>query len=184
VTVDLFRQALRRRVTGERLVRRFQNVSGQISWDGRDSQGRRLPDGHYLVRFASRAPNGQPDERRFALVRRNGRFTVLKGRPERQDQCGLLRRWKLLRPVFGGTGARPLVMSFRFGSDTRASIVVRRGGRVIKRFAEQGFRGGVLHRKRINVKLARRLARGRYRITINVRDGDRTISSSLAATRV
>jgi hypothetical protein len=185
VQIDLFQQTRGGTVTGERLVKRFSRVRGAVRWNGRDRNGRRLRDGYYLVRFlASTSRVGYADERRFALVRRNGRFRVL-GRHARRDGCGLLRRWKLLRPVFGGRTARPLTMSFRLGSDARASIVVRRrGGRVVKRFAEQSYRGGVLHRKRINVRLARRLRRGRYVVTIVVREGGRVVTSRLRATRV
>jgi hypothetical protein len=184
VTIDLFRQTRGGVVTGERLVRRFENVSGTVRWNGRDSRGRRLRDGHYLVRFAANTPAGTAYERRIAVVRRNGRFTPL-GSHQKPDTCGLLRTWKLLRPVFGGRTNRGLVMSFRFAQDARASIVVRRrGGRVVKRFAEQGYAGGVLHRKRISSTLARRLARGRYTVTISVRDGARIITSKLDATRV
>jgi hypothetical protein len=184
VTIDLFQHARGGRVTGERLVKRFPNVSGTVSWNGRDSRGRRLTDGHYVVRFAARTPAGPVYERRIPLVRRNGRFSRLPGY-ERTDSCGLLRRYKLFRPVFGGRTSRPLTIAFRLAGDARASIVVRRtGGRVVKRFAEQGFRGGIVHRKRINVRLARRLERGRYTVTIIVRDGGRTITSNLRATRV
>ncbi|HEX2086289.1 MAG TPA: hypothetical protein VHF89_11450, partial [Solirubrobacteraceae bacterium] len=184
VTIDLFRQTRGGVVTGERLVRRFRDVSGVIRWNGRDRAGRRLRDGHYLVRFRAPTTAGPFDERRFPLVRRNGRFREL-GNYERRDSCGLLRRWKLLRSVFGGRSNRPLVMSMRFASDVRASIVVRnRAGRVVERFAEQGFVGGVLHRKRINVKVTRRLRRGPYKVTLIVREGGRIITSTLNATRV
>jgi hypothetical protein len=185
VQIDLFRQAIGRRITGERLVRRFRRVSGTVRWSGRDRDGRRLRDGYYLVRFlASTSSVGVADERRFALRRRNGRFTVL-GRHERQDTCGLLRRWKLFRPIFGGTTNRPLVMSFRVGSEARASIVVRRaGGRVVRRFAERTYRPGVLYRKRIGGRHARRLRRGQYTATILVRQGSRVVTSRLTATKV
>jgi hypothetical protein len=184
VTIDLFGISRGGRVTGERLVRRFPNVEGTVRWNGRDSNGRRLPDGHYVVRFAARTPAGPVYERRIPLVRRNGRFRRLRSY-ERQDGCGLLRRFKLLRPVFGGRTSRPLTIAVRFGADARASLVVRRrGGRVVKRFREQRYRGGLVHRKRINVRLARRLRRGQYTVTIRVRDGSRTIRATLNATRV
>jgi hypothetical protein len=185
VQIDLFQQARGGKVTGERLVKRFRGVSGTVRWNGRDRDGRRLRDGHYLVRFLARTSQaGVFDERRISLVRRNGRFRRL-GTHARRDTCGLLRRWKLFRPVFGGRTARPLVMSFRLASDARVSFVVRRrGGRVVRRFAEQSYRGGVLHRKRIPSRLARRLRRGQYTVTIRVRDGARVVTSTLRATRV
>ena len=185
VTISLFRQAVGGVVTGERLVKRFQNVTGSVRWNGRDSRGRRLRDGYYLVRFAAATDiPGLADERRFGLRLRRGRYTVLS-RHERRDTCSLLRRWKLFRPVFGGRTNRPLVMSFRFGSDARASLVVRRaGGRVVRRFAEQQYAGGVLHRKRLSRAFVRRLRKGQYRVTIIVRDGARTITSTLRATRL
>ena len=185
VQIDLFRQTRGRTVTGERLVKRFRSVSGTIRWNGRDGDGRRLRDGHYLVRFlASTRIPGLADERRISLLLRNGRFRVV-GRHARQDTCGLLRRWKLFRPVFGGRTARPLVMSFRVDSDARVGIVVRRrGGRVVRRFAAEQYAGGVLHRKRIGRALARRLRRGQYNVTITVRQGSRVVRETLRATRV
>jgi hypothetical protein len=184
VTIDLFRQATGGVVTGERLVKRFRNVNGTVRWNGRDSNGRQLRDGYYLVRFAAATDvPGLPDERRIGLARRNGRFSVLY-RHERRDQCGLLRRWKLFRPVFGGRTNRPLVMSLRFAADARAGIVVRRGNRVVRRFREQTYAGGVLHRKRLTSSAVRGLRRGQYTVTITVRDGERTIRSTLRATRI
>ena len=185
VQIDLFQQARGRTITGERLVKRFRSVSGTVRWDGRDSRGRRLRDGYYLVRFLASTPvTGVADERRFALQRRNGRFRLL-GRHQRQDSCDLLRRWKLLRPVFGGRNASPLTMSFRVGSDARVGIVVRRrGGRVVRRYAEREYVGGVLHRKRIGRAFARRLRRGQYTVTILVRQGSRVVTETLRATRV
>jgi hypothetical protein len=182
-TIDVFRQARGRTVTGERLVRRYSKVRSSVRWDGRDAQGRRVPDGYYLVRFAARTSAGIPDERRFGLLKRGGRYTLLS-RHERRDTCGLLRRWKLYRPVFGGRTGRELVMSFRFAEATRASIVVRRGGRVVRRFREQRYAGGVLHRTRLSRSFVRRLRTGQYRVTIAVRDGSRTITSTLRATRL
>ncbi len=184
VTIDVFRQARGRKVTGERLVKRFRNINGPVGWNGRDQSGRRLGDGYYLVRFASRTSVGIPDERRFGLMLRNGRYRVLS-KHERQDTCGLLRRFKLYRPVFGGRTNRSLVISSRFGADARAEIVVRRrGGRVVRRFKQQRYAGGVLHRKRLGSSLVRRLPRGQYTVTIIVRDGARTITSTLRATRI
>ncbi len=182
-TIDVFRQARGRTVTGEKLVKRYSKVRAGVRWDGRDAQGRRVPDGYYLVRFAARTSVGIPDERRFGLLKRGGRYTILS-RHERRDTCGTLRRWKLYRPVFGGRTARQLVMSFRFAADARAAIVVRRGGRVVRRFAEQRYAGGVLHRKRLGRSFVRRLRSGQYGVTIVVRDGSRTITSTLRATRL
>jgi hypothetical protein len=184
VTIDLFQHARGRRVTGERLIRRFRDVDGTVRWNGRDSNGRALSDGHFVVRFAAETAAGTVYAKRIALKRRGGRFTKLP-RYERQDGCGLLRRFKLFRPVFGGRTSRPLAISFRLANDARAGIAVRRaGGRVVKRFAERQYVGGIVHRRRINAELARRLARGRYKVTITVRDGSRTITSSVKATRV
>ncbi len=160
-------------------------MTESVEWNGRDQRGRRVPNGYYLVRFAAAtAVPGLPDERRFGLMLRRGRYTVLS-RHERRDTCSLLRRWKLFRPVFGGTTNRQLVMSFRLGSDARASLVVRRaGGRVVRRFRAQQYAGGVLHRKRLSRAFVRRLRRGQYTVTITVRDGARTITESLRATRL
>ena len=184
VTIDLFQHARGGRVTGERLVRRFANVNGAVRWNGRDRNGRRLTDGYYVVRFAAETKAGTVYERRIALVRRNGRFSRLKGY-ERQDGCGLLRRFKLFRPVFGGRPSRPLTIAFRLASAADVSLVVRRrGGAVVKRFAARRYAGGVVHRRRLGAGLARRLRRGPYSVTIVVRHGGQIVTSTLRATRV
>jgi hypothetical protein len=180
VTVDLFRQSAGRRVLGERLVKRFRSARGSLRWNGRDRRGRRLSDGYYVARFSARS-GGVSDVRRIALVKRRGRFSVAPAYA-RRDQCGTLRSFKLERPVFGGRSNRALNVAFRLGSAARASIEVRRGSRVVRRFGATEYAGGRVHRKRISV--TRRLPRGRYRVTITVTDAGRRVSSTLQAVRL
>jgi hypothetical protein len=180
VTVDLFRQSAGRRVLGERLVKRFSSVRGALRWNGRDRRGRRLGDGYYVARFTATS-NGVREVRRIALSRRNGRFARVPAY-DRRDRCGALRSFKLERPVFGGRSNRALNLAFRFAETTRAEIVVRRGSRVVKRFPAASYTGGRAHRKRISV--TRRLPRGRYRVTLTVRDAGSRTSATLQAVRL
>jgi hypothetical protein len=184
VTVDVFRQSAGRRVTGERLVRRFANLRNGRQFDGRDRRGRRLSDGYYVVRFGARGENGVVEYRRVPLLRRNGRFTKVPAYSG-QDSCGLVRSFKLERPVFGGRGNRALNIAFRLGDEGRATVTVARTtGKVVKTFPERSYRGGQVHRLRLTAK-AKRFPRGRYIITLTVRGpGGETITQRLRAARL
>jgi hypothetical protein len=182
VTVDLFRQSVGRRVIGERLVQRKRGVRGAVRLGARDRRGRRLGNGYYVARVSTRLPTGQVDARRVALVRRGGRFKVRKAY-ETRASCGLIRSAKLERPVFGGRTNRALNVGFRLGDEARVSVVIRRAGRVVRRFAERSFRGGTLHRLRATVKRGT-FPRGRYTVTITARAGDQTVVRRLTAQRL
>ena len=71
----------------------FNNRTRTFSWSGR---GARVGDGVYSVRVRAAGTS-----QRFAFVRRGGRFSA---RPafERREGCGLVARFKLERPAFGG----------------------------------------------------------------------------------
>ena len=183
VTIDVFRQSRGRRIIGERLVKRFRNRRTAVRWAGRDRRGKRVGAGYYVARFTARSASGQPDVRRIPLVRRGGRFRAV-GAYDQREGCGLLRSFKLERPVFGGRTNRALNLSMRFGDQTSAEVIVRRaGGRVVKRFAAADYRGGVTHRKRVSV--TRRIARGRYLVTVVARaSGGRTATKTLRAVRL
>ena len=183
VTVDLFRQSAGSRVLGERLVKRYRNARKAITFNGRDRRGRRIGDGVYVVRFTARGANGVSDSRRIALVRRNGRFSALPSYSGR-DGCGAIRSFKLERPVFGGPTNRPLSLSFRVGSQSTASVTVRRGNRVVRTSRARSYTAGRTHRLRFTVKRAT-YPRGRYRVTLTVRDASgRTTSRTLTTQRI
>jgi hypothetical protein len=183
VTVDLFRQSAGSRIIGERLVRRFANVRRTISFNGRDRRGRRLGDGIYVARFTARGANGQKDSRRVALLRRNGRFSLLPSYSGR-DGCGAIRSFKLERPVFGGSTNRALNLSFRVGAQSTASVTVRRGNRVVRTSRARSYAPGRTHRLRFTVKRAT-FPRGRYRVTLTVRDAaGRVTRQTLTSQRI
>jgi hypothetical protein len=176
VTVDVFQQAVGRRVTGERLVARFTRRARGLTWNGRATRrGRRVRDGYLFARFRIALPGGGADTRRVALRRRGGRFEQLPGF-HRPDRCGRVQSFKLERPVFGGRTSRALGISFRLGSSARVGVTVLRGTRVVRRYATATRRAG-LHRLRLAPE---RLRRGVY--TVRLRAGSATLT--LRATRV
>jgi hypothetical protein len=85
--------------------------------------------------------------------------------------CGLVRRLSLRRRVFRGS----LIGSYRLGSPARASLVIKRGRKVVRRYerATRTFRFRV-----------RGLRRGRYTVRLVARSGDEVISAVVAARRV
>ena len=134
VTVDVFQQSRGRRVVGERLVARFTGRSRAVRWNGRANRaGRRVTDGYYFARFRMRTATGT-ETRRITLQRSDGRFARRPGF-YRRATCDLLPSYKLERPVFGGTTARPLRIAYRVARRARVSVTVLRGKRVVKRFA-------------------------------------------------
>ena len=181
VDITLFQQSSGRSITGERVVKRFRDVKGAVRWNGRDRKGRRLTDGYYFVRFRSRA-NGTQDIRRITLVRRNGKFRKAPAF-HRRETCGLVRQFKLERPVFGGRTNRPLYFTFRTGSDARVTATVRRvGGRVVRRFKARNTRRLQLNRLRMTV--TPRIRRGRYVVTLTARSGGQKQTVRLRAARL
>jgi hypothetical protein len=135
VTVDVFQQSIGRRVIGERLVARYANRSAGFTWDGKANRpGRTVTDGYYFVRYRMALRGGRVDVRRTTLRRVGGRFSL---RPSfyRRDTCGILRSYKLTRPVFGGRTNREVGVAYRLNRAARVSVTVTRGTKVVKRFA-------------------------------------------------
>ncbi len=181
VTVDVLRQGTGRRV-GDRLVARFGNRARAFTWNGRSNlRGRRVTDGYYLVRYRMTLPSGRVDVRRVVVRRANGRFAVRR-RPFRRESCGLLPTFKLERSVFGGRTNRPLSIAFRLASASRVTVVVRRGNRVVKRFAATDRAPGRIHRLRMS---SRGLPRGDYRVTLTaVSKAGRRARATLTSRRI
>jgi 5-hydroxyisourate hydrolase-like protein (transthyretin family) len=172
-TVSVFQQSSGRRVIGERLVARF---NGAVNWDGRANQpGRSVPDGTYVVRFTL-----GDDTRRVALRRSGGRFTRLADY-HRRASCDLLPSFKLSRPVFGGTGARPLGISYRVARRAQVFVNVMRGSRIVQSFPARTVAGGRTARLTLR---ARGLRRGDYRVRLVARDAASTLTSTLVSRRL
>jgi beta-glucosidase len=173
IDVDVFRQSAGRRVLGERRVARFNRRTRTFTWRGR---GRRVGDGYYSVRLRTAGTS-----LRHAFVRRRGRFAA---RPafERREGCGLLTRFKLERPAFGGRSNRPLNLSYRLAEDARVTISILRGRRVLRRIGPRDRRTGITYRLRIRPE---RLARGDYRVRISARRGSaRAVIATLTGRRL
>ena len=165
ITVDVFRQSAGRRVIGERLVARFRGVFRSFTWNGRATRrGRTVGDGVYVVRYRMPLGGGYVDTRRVVLRRSGGRFTRRRAY-YRRESCGLLASFKLLRPVFGGTGNRPLRVAYRVSKTARVRLEVLRGRRVVARRRTATRRPGRTYRVRFG---AARRSRGDHRVRITV----------------
>jgi hypothetical protein len=182
VTIDVFQQSHGRRLVGEKRVAQFRNRRRSFTWSGRDKRGRRVQDGYYIVRFRSPTANGPTDVRRLALRRRGGRWRVVQPY-HRRESCGLVRWFKLERPVFGGRTNHALHFSFYLGRSARvAATVTGPGGRVYKRFRTVTRAGRRLHRLRMGVKNSTR--RGLYKVTLRVRSGGTVVVRRLYSRRI
>ena len=174
IEIDVFQVARRGRVVRERRVARFAPVDGSFTWNSR------VPDGTYFVRFSMIRGGERVDVRRIVLRRRGGRFVRVPGHHQRAV-CGLLRQFKLYRPVFGSRRATPLRIAYRLRAAARVSVVVTRGKRVVKRFPAGRRRPGQTYRL---VVPARRLPKGDYRVRlVAVGSGDRVVAT-LRARRI
>ena len=181
VTVDIFQQSRGRKVTGERRVKRFENRTGAFRWNGRDEKGRKVPNGIYFARFRVEAPGGQADTVRVTLGRSNGRFGPRRAF-YRRDSCGALQKFKLSRPVFGGTRKSKLGIAYRLNQAARVEITVtNRRERTVKRFAAKQVAANKTQRLTLS---PRGLERGDYRVKIGVTRDGRTTTSTLTANRL
>jgi hypothetical protein len=174
-TVDVFQVSAGRRVLGQRRVARFARRTGAFSWSGA-----RGSDGLYFVRFTIRDERGRLDERRVALVRRNGRFAP---RPDfyRRTSCATLTSFKLERPAFGGSRNRALGIAFRLAREGRVTVEVLRGRRVVRRFATQTRRARITHRLRLAPE---RLPRGTYTVRLRYVGEQGSLTATLFAQRL
>lgn len=181
--VDVFQVSRERRILRERLVARFRNRAGSFTWSARRARsGARLADGTYFARFTMRRPGREADVRRVTLTRRDGRFRPAPPFYAR-DTCGILRSFKLERPVFGGTGAAPLRVAYRLntGADS-IRVEVLQGSRVVRTFSNRPRLAGRTYRLRVPASVARRGSDVRVRITL--RRSNSVVRSTLTARRL
>lgn len=143
VTVELFQVSIGSRIVGNRRVAR---VSAARS--GGAFAGRRLRDGYFFARFTTVGTDGRKDVRRVALRRLRGRFAS-RSEFDRRERCGLIQSSRLARPVFGGGSSRGLELSYRLSSASRVTVTLRRGTRVVRRFARGTQGAGRTHRLRL-----------------------------------
>jgi outer membrane biosynthesis protein TonB len=183
VDVDVFQSSAGRRVLADRLIVRFAARSESFAWDGRRPRGR-LASGTYYVRYraAYDSPTGRRvDTRRLTVERAHGRFTV-KPSFTRLETCETLQSFGLQRPVFGGTGRRPLEIAYRLNQPGRVGVAVLRGKRrVVRRFVVRTVPAG----RTVRLKLsAKGLPRGTYRVRLTVTRGKHVVTSALTAGRL
>ena len=180
VTVDVFRQSRGRRIVGERLVRRFSNRTKGFTWNGRDRKGRRVGNGFYFARFQMKTSRAI-DTVRVTLGRSAGRFGPRRSF-YRRDSCGTVGKFKLSRPVFGGTRTRPLGIAFRLNQAARVQVTVtNRRERTVRRYSARNLAAGRTQRLSLP---ARGLARGDYRVKLSITRGGRTTTQTLTAHRL
>ena len=178
-SVDVFQQSRRRTVLGNRRVARFTKRRGSFTWRAGRS---RATDGVFIVRFRMGLRGKRVDTRRLVLERRKGRW-VRRADYYRRASCGTLSSFKLERPVFGGRSNRALGIAFRVATASRVAVQVRRGGKVVRRYATRVRRGHLTHRLRLP---SERLRRGKYRVRVRVvpRNGRAPVVASLLARRL
>jgi hypothetical protein len=175
VTAELLRVASLRRLRRPRMLERVTRAGGFTMAGPR-------ANGVYVARISTLTPGGRVDVRRFAFVRRRGRFHRLRSyvTPER---CELLRSVALSGPAFGGR-RKPhrLGVSVRTVEPARAVLRLRRGRRTLRRLRLGTVRPERARRVRLR---ARGLRRGRYAVELSVtaRDG-RVERARLGANRL
>jgi hypothetical protein len=174
VRVDVFRVSNGRRVLEERRVASFAGRRGSFTWRARPARG------YYFVRFTMLDGGRVYDTQRIVL--RSTR-TGIRQRPGHhlRDSCSLLRRFKLERPVFGGTREIPLRGAYRVTAPATVSIVVTRGDTVVKRFAAAARTPGRTFRFSLP---ASALRRGDHRVRLRAVSGETQVSAALTARRL
>jgi hypothetical protein len=181
VTIDVFQTSVGRQVIGQRLVARFTNRRGGLTWSGRKQRRRpRARDGVLFVRFRMRDERGRLDERRVTVARVRGRYR-LRREFYRRTSCATLTSFKLERPVFGGRRNRSLGIAFRLARAGNVGVEVRRGGRVVRRFRATTRRARITHRLRLAPE---RLRRGTYEIRLIYRGDQSSLTARLYAQRL
>jgi hypothetical protein len=174
VRVDVFRVSSGRRVLGERRVGRFRNRVRSFTF-------RPPGPGVYFARLRMVRVGRPFDTHRIVFERlRSGRVVARTGH-HRRDGCGLLRAFKLERPVFGGRSRTPLRAAYRLSSPARVTVTVLRGRKVVKRFRPAARPAGRTFRLSLP---ARGLRRGPYRVRLHAAGGEDQISATLAARRL
>ena len=175
VRIDVFRVSKGRRIIRERRVASFPNASRDLVWRARGAGA-----GTYFARFRMLKDGKAYDTRRLVLERRGGRFV---NRPShyRRDSCGLLGKFKLERPVFGGTGDAPLVAAYRLTVPAQVTVTVSRGGKVVKRFKTASQPANTTLRVRLASK---GLKRGDYTVRLHVARGEDLVAAKLVARRL
>ncbi|MEJ7892885.1 MAG: M14 family zinc carboxypeptidase [Solirubrobacteraceae bacterium] len=179
VRIDIFKPGTATKVLKTRKIRKFAASQKSVKWNGEDKKGQEVGPGFYFVRYLVKTAKGV-DVRRVVLQRSNGRFRVLKAF-DRRDTCGPLRQFKLSRPVFGGSTAVPLNITYRLGAAADIEVLVRRGSKVVSRFKRAAQPAGRLLKLIVKSK---GLKRGDYTVSLRATAGTATIAATAVARRI
>jgi len=175
VNVDVFRVSKGRTIIEERLVARFSNRRSGVTWKPKAGAG------YYFARFTM-LENGKPiDTRRVVFERDASGRTTQRRDHYRRDSCGLLGKFKLERPVFGGFRRSGLGAAYRLSAPAKVTITVLRGRKVVKRFPTVSRSAG----KTLRVALpGGKLPKGDYTIRLLAQSGEDQIAATLVARRL
>ena len=157
VRTDFFRASRGRRIVAERVRR----------------PGEQLAPGTYVARLRMLDHRAVVDQRNLVfVVTRKGVHAVATH--QSRDTCGLLERFRLARPVFGGKAGVPLTASFRLGSKADVTVSIVRGGRTVRRVVRRGVSAG-----RVIVR-PKGLERGLYTVRLQAAGGDEQVAAAVA----
>jgi hypothetical protein len=176
VRIDVFRVSQGRRVIHERRVAHFDSVTRAVTF-----KGTRGAAGIYFARLRMLKSGRAYDTRRVVFAQdASGRLHV---RPThyRRDSCGLLAKFKLERPAFGGSTRTPLAGAYRLTGAGKVTITISRGKRFVKRLATT--QRAADHTFRFSVAAAR-LPRGDYTVRLLAQSGEEQAVATLAARRL
>ena len=168
VKLEIFRESRGKRIVRTKRVARYRGRRTGVTFR------RKLAGGSYFLRGTLGS-----ESLRSAFSVRRGRF--LKRRPfALRDGCGALRRFKLLRSVFGGTKRTPLSVAVRLTRPGTVRLELRRGGRRLRTLLSE-TRGTGLRRVRVR---PRGLRTGDYSLRITVEIGTVRLTRTVYARRL
>jgi photosystem II stability/assembly factor-like uncharacterized protein len=173
-TAKVFRKGTLQRTADAKTVVRFRARKGSFTWRG----SRKLAPGYYVAEVRVKSSKTF-DLRRFPVLLRKGRFHRLHQYWGRAS-CKLLRIVRLSGPVFGGQLHTSLLISFRTNRTGKATVTVRRGSRVVKRY-KMSWKGAKTVRRRLH---ALHLKRGSYSVTVAARAGKSRQTVKLYSRRI
>lgn len=173
VDIDVFQVSRGRTVTRYTMVGHWVNRSRAVAW-----RPRRLSDGFYVVRYRLRG--SVPDARRVVLERRGGRFFT---RPAigLRPRCGVVRRFEVNKPVFGGRTGASLRLRLTLNRRARVTVDLLRGSRVVRRVARRSL---ARNRAEKFVVGASGLRPGRYTVRVTAGAGRDPDLARLSARRL
>ena len=175
--VRLLRVSRGRNVIRPKLVRDFGQRTRGFSWKG----GTRIPSGHYVAEFTTKAPNGRTDRRRVACAGPPGGSCRCARSSASAGAASCSRPGWRSRCSAAGRNARA-TLSFRLREPAVVDVEIRRGNRVVRRIRAQNFAAGRTHK--LNVSLPRSARRGEYTFTLRAEAAGRSSSATVVGRKL